>query len=76
MQNTMSSLVLGLDFGTTNSVMAVMSEDCLEVLDNDIGSKKTPSVVHIDPTHPWRRQVGEAALRMRISDPENTIRSE
>ncbi|KAE8753102.1 hypothetical protein FOCC_FOCC000025 [Frankliniella occidentalis] len=73
---TMSSRVLGIDFGTTNTVVAVVMEDGgVEVLANDIGNRTTPSVVHIDPTDPSKHQVGEAALRLGVGEPLNTIRN-
>ncbi|KAE8737438.1 hypothetical protein FOCC_FOCC017098, partial [Frankliniella occidentalis] len=72
----MSSYVLGIDFGTTNTVVAVMMEDgVVEVIANDIGNRTTPSVVHIDPTDPSKHQVGEAALKLGLKDPQNTIRN-
>ncbi|KAJ1519003.1 hypothetical protein ONE63_011384 [Megalurothrips usitatus] len=73
-------LVLGVDFGTTNTVVAAVLDDGVEVLTNDIGCRLTPSCVHLQaaggPDQPLQRQVGEAALRLAVSEPANTVRSE
>ncbi|KAK3910979.1 Heat shock 70 kDa protein [Frankliniella fusca] len=71
----MPSFMLGIDFGTTNSVMAAAREDGVDVVPNDIGNNKTPSVVHIEPQKPWVRLVGESAQRLEIGDPQHTIRN-
>ncbi|XP_034247233.1 uncharacterized protein LOC117648680 [Thrips palmi] len=65
-------VIVGVDFGTTNSVVAVYQHDGVEVLTNDIDSRKTPSCVYINDKD---REVGEAALRMAPSFPEYTIRN-
>ncbi|KAE8742172.1 hypothetical protein FOCC_FOCC012312 [Frankliniella occidentalis] len=63
-------VVLGVDLGTTNSVVAVVQDGDAEVLVNDVGNRLTPSCVHVPGSG---RQVGEAALRMAVSDPEHTV---
>ncbi|KAK3912223.1 Heat shock 70 kDa protein 6, partial [Frankliniella fusca] len=64
-------LVLGIDLGTTNSVVAVVQDGDVEVLVNDVFRRSTPSCVHVSEV----RQVGEAALRMAITDPDKTVRN-
>lgn len=71
--------MLGVDFGTTNTVVAAVLDDGVEVLTNDIGCRLTPSCVHLQaaggPDQPLQRQVGEAALRLAVSEPANTVRN-
>src|SRR6059036_1867471 len=63
--------VLGIDLGTTNSVMAVMEGGEPTVLENSEGSRLTPSVVAI--TKSGERLVGQVAKRQAVTNPENTI---
>jgi molecular chaperone DnaK len=63
--------VIGIDLGTTNSVVAVMEAGEPTVLDNSEGSPLTPSVVAI--TKSGERLVGQVAKRQAITNPENTI---
>ncbi len=67
----MAEKILGIDLGTTNSVVAVMMGDEPIVIANQEGSRLTPSVVS------WTKEkeilVGEPAKRRAILDPENTI---
>src|ERR1700680_1519972 len=65
--------VIGIDLGTTNSVMAVMEAGEPTVLENSEGSRLTPSVVAI--TKSGERLVGQIARRQAITNPENTIYS-
>ena len=63
--------VIGMDLGTTNSVMAVMEAGEPTVLENSEGSRLTPSVVAI--TKNGERLVGQVAKRQAVTNPENTI---
>jgi molecular chaperone DnaK len=63
--------ILGIDLGTTNSVMAVMEGGEPKVIPNAEGSNLTPSVVAISKT--GERLVGQVARRQAITNPENTI---
>ncbi len=67
-----SDLVIGIDLGTTNSVVAVVEGDEPKVLTNAEGSTRTPSVVAFpDPNGP--PLVGELAKRQATIHPQNTI---
>lgn len=63
--------VIGIDLGTTNSVVAVMEGGEPKVLTNAEGSRITPSVVAF--TESGERLVGQIARRQAITNPENTI---
>src|SRR5437016_10556988 len=63
--------VLGIDLGTTNSVMAVMEAGEPVVVENNEGSRLTPSVVGI--TKSGERLVGQVAKRQAVTKPENTV---
>src|SRR5216683_1620876 len=63
--------VLGIDLGTTNAVMAVMEAGEPTVLENNEGSRLTPSVVAV--TKSGERLVGQVAKRQAVTNPENTI---
>ena len=65
--------VIGIDLGTTNSVVAVMEGGEPTVITNSEGSRLTPSVVGFSKT--GERLVGELAKRQAISGPENTVAS-
>jgi molecular chaperone DnaK len=64
--------VLGIDLGTTNSVIAVMEAGEPTVLENSEGSRLTPSVVAVNPKTN-ERYVGQIAKRQAITNPENTV---
>jgi len=64
--------VIGIDLGTTNSVMAVMEGGEPTVLENAEGERITPSVVAVNPKT-GERLVGRLAKRQAITNPENTI---
>ena len=64
--------VLGIDLGTTNSVIAVMEAGEGTVIENSEGSRITPSVVAVNPKTK-ERLVGQVAKRQAITNPENTI---
>src|SRR5437763_10945563 len=63
--------VIGIDLGTTNSVVAVMEAGEPTVLENSEGSRLTPSIVAI--TKSGERLVGQVAKRQAVTNPENTV---
>jgi molecular chaperone DnaK len=65
--------VIGIDLGTTNSVVAVMEAGEPTVLDNNEGSRLTPSIVAV--TKGGERLVGQVAKRQAVTNPENTVYS-
>src|SRR5437588_7150357 len=64
--------VIGIDLGTTNSVIAVMEGGEPVVIPNAEGSRLTPSVVAVNPKT-GERMVGQVAKRQSITNPDNTI---
>src|SRR5271163_1659305 len=67
------SKIIGIDLGTTNSVVAVMQGGEPVVIPNQEGARTTPSVVAI--TKGGERLVGQVAKRQAITNPENTVYS-
>lgn len=67
------SKVIGIDLGTTNSVVAVMEGGEPVVITNPEGSRLTPSVVGF--TKDGERLVGQLAKRQAVSNPDRTISS-
>jgi molecular chaperone DnaK len=65
--------IIGIDLGTTNSVVAVMEGSDPTVITNPEGGRTTPSVVAF--TKSGERLVGQVAKRQAITNPENTIYS-
>src|ERR1700722_3116534 len=63
--------IIGIDLGTTNSVVAVMEGGQPTVIANQEGGRTTPSVVAF--TKAGERLVGQVAKRQSITNPENTI---
>ncbi|MEZ4392102.1 MAG: molecular chaperone DnaK [Polyangiales bacterium] len=63
--------IIGIDLGTTNSVVAVMQGRDVDVIVNEEGSRITPSVVAWDNNN--EILVGQVAKRQGITNPENTI---
>ena len=65
--------IIGIDLGTTNSVVASMEGDKPAVISSEEGGRTTPSVVAFTP----KREilVGQVAKRQRVTNPENTIYS-
>ncbi|MCU1259894.1 MAG: chaperone protein DnaK [Bryobacterales bacterium] len=63
--------IIGIDLGTTNSVVAVMEGGQATVVPNQEGTRTTPSVVAF--TKSGERLVGQVAKRQAITNPENTI---
>ena len=67
------SKIIGIDLGTTNSVVAVMEGGQPVVIPNQEGSRTTPSVVGF--TKSGERLVGQVAKRQAVTNPENTVYS-
>ena len=65
--------IIGIDLGTTNSVVAVMEGGEPKVIANEEGGRTTPSVVAF--TKSGERLVGQVAKRQAITNPQNTIYS-
>src|SRR5690606_691957 len=65
--------VIGIDLGTTNSVVAVMEGGNPVVITNEEGGRTTPSVVAY--TKEGERLVGQVAKRQAITNPERTVYS-
>src|SRR5689334_17151580 len=65
--------IIGIDLGTTNSVVAVMEGGEPKVIPNEEGGRTTPSVVGF--TKSGERLVGQVAKRQAITNPENTVYS-
>src|SRR5678815_2220416 len=65
------SKIIGIDLGTTNSVVAVMEGGEPIVITNPEGPRLTPSVVAF--TKSGERLVGQVAKRQAVTNPENTI---
>ncbi|MFO7768994.1 MAG: molecular chaperone DnaK [bacterium] len=65
--------IIGIDLGTTNSVVAVMEGGEPTVITNAEGNRTTPSVVAF--TKSGERLVGQAAKRQAITNPDNTVSS-
>jgi len=69
----MSKKVIGIDLGTTNSVVAIMESGDTKVLVNEEGTRTTPSVVAW--TDKEEVLVGQVARRQAVTNPENTVYS-
>jgi molecular chaperone DnaK len=67
------SKIIGIDLGTTNSVVAVMEGGQPAVIPNQEGGRTTPSIVGF--TKNGERLVGQVAKRQAVTNPENTIYS-
>jgi molecular chaperone DnaK len=67
------SKVIGIDLGTTNSVVAIMEGSEPVVITNSEGGRTTPSVVGF--TKDSNRLVGQVAKRQAVTNPENTVYS-
>lgn len=65
------SKIIGIDLGTTNSCVAIMSGGDADVIANSEGGRTTPSVVAVNDKD--ERLVGQIAKRQAITNPENTI---
>jgi len=73
MSDKVSNKVIGIDLGTTNSVVSIVEGGEVKVLVNAHGSKLTPSIVGF--TEKGERLVGELAKRQMITNPNNTVYS-
>src|SRR5258706_7104658 len=71
MRRVFLSKIIGIDLGTTNSVVAVMEGDDPVVIANAEGGRTTPSVVAF--TKDGERLVGQVAKRQAVTNPHNTI---
>jgi molecular chaperone DnaK len=71
MQEGLLSKIIGIDLGTTNSVVAVMEGDGPLVIPNPEGARTTPSVVAFAKS--GERLVGQVAKRQAVTNPENTV---
>ncbi len=69
----MAQKIIGIDLGTTNSVVAFMEGGTPKVIPNEEGQNTTPSVVAF--TKDGKRLVGVLAKRQAVTNPENTIYS-
>ena len=69
----MSGKIIGIDLGTTNSVVAVMQVTGPQIITNEEGTRTTPSVVAY--TKDGERLVGQPARRQAVTNPINTISS-
>jgi molecular chaperone DnaK len=67
------SKIIGIDLGTTNSVVAIMEGTTPKVLINSSGNRTTPSVVAF--TAKGERLVGQPAKHQQVTNPKNTISS-
>src|SRR6266536_3229560 len=65
------SKIIGIDLGTTNSVVAIMEGGEPVVIPNQEGGRTTPSVVAF--TKGGERLVGQVAKRQAVTNPENTV---
>lgn len=66
------SRIIGIDLGTTQSVVAVVENRNVTVIENEFGKRTTPSIVSF---HNRRRYIGETALKLSTLYPESTIHS-
>ena len=67
----MAQKIIGIDLGTTNSVVAVMEGGAPVVIPNSEGGRTTPSVVAF--TKDGERLVGQVAKRQAVTNPKNTV---
>src|SRR5881409_3446039 len=67
----MAEKIIGIDLGTTNSVVAVMEGGDPVVIPNAEGGRVTPSVVAF--TKDGERLVGQVAKRQAVTNPQNTV---
>ncbi len=69
----MSNKIIGIDLGTTNSVVAIVEGGKPVIIENEEGGRTTPSVIGF--TDKGEILVGQVAKRQRITNPENTVYS-
>jgi len=65
------SKIIGIDLGTTNSVVAIMEGSEVKVLTSPTGTRTVPSVVGFKED--GERVVGQPAKNQAITNPENTV---
>ena len=65
------SKIIGIDLGTTNSVVSVMEGDQPKVIINASGNRTTPSVVGF--TEKGERLIGQAARHQQVTNPKHTV---
>ena len=65
--------IIGIDLGTTNSVVSVMEGNEPKVITNSEGARTTPSVIGF--TQGGERLVGQVAKRQAVTNPQNTVYS-
>jgi len=65
--------IIGIDLGTTNSVVAIMEKGDIKIITNSEGGRTTPSVIGF--AKDGGRLVGQVAKRQSITNPENTVYS-
>jgi len=70
-EDSMADKVIGIDLGTTNSVVAVMEGGDPVVIPNAEGGRTTPSVVGFSKD--GDRLVGQIAKRQAVTNPQNTV---
>ena len=63
--------IIGIDLGTTNSVVAIVEDGVPKVIPNRAGYRTTPSIVAIAES--GRRLIGHIAKRQAITNPEGTV---
>ena len=64
-------VIIGIDLGTTNSVVAIVDGDVPKIVPNRLGQRLTPSMVAISENN--KRLLGHLAKRQAITNPENTV---
>ena len=67
----MSSKIIGIDLGTTNSCVALMEGDKPKVIENSEGARTTPSIIAF--TKDGERLVGQPAKRQAVTNPDKTL---
>ena len=69
----MSNKIIGIDLGTTNSVVSVMEGNEPTVITNSEGKRTTPSVISFDKN--GERKTGDPAKRQAVNNPKGTVYS-
>ena len=64
-------VIIGIDLGTTNSVVAIVDNDIPKVIPNRLGQRLTPSMVAM--TEQNKRLIGHLAKRQGITNAEHTV---
>src|SRR5262245_15817913 len=66
-----TEVIIGIDLGTTNSVVAIVENNTPKVVPNKLGQRLTPSMIAI--TESGKRLIGHLAKRQAITNAENTV---